>query len=321
MDFAVESERFQGVELLRLRAPGGTTAVVVPGWGGNCVAFGTADGPVLEAASLDEVARKPTAYGIPILFPFPNRIRDGRFTFEGREHRIDPPRHGLVRDKPWTIVASGAGEADAAWLKMRLDAIDHPREILGQFPFPFRIEATVRLREGALELDTVARNTGEQTMPVGFGVHPYFHAAQGAAVSVPANERWELADSLPTGRTVPVEGRYDLRKPRPIDGLALDDVYTSVAADVDGRARCVIADPTRGLHTVIEFDPCSLPEVVVYNPPAPRRAICVEPQSCPTDAFNLASRGIDSHMLRLAPREEARWTIHLSQKKGSGVIF
>jgi aldose 1-epimerase len=127
-------------------------------------------------------------------------------------------------------------------------------------------------------------------------------------VSVPARELWELSDSLPTGRIVPVDERRDLRQPRAIAGLALDDLYTGVASGADGLARCAILDPGSGRRTLIEFDPRSLPEVVVYTPPS-RRAICVEPQSCPTDAFNLAARGIDAHVVRLEPGREVRWSV------------
>jgi aldose 1-epimerase len=306
---AVEREERSGVEIVRLSAPGRASAEIVPAWGGSCVAFYVEATSVLEEASFEEIAKKPTSYGIPILFPFPNRIRDRRFTFEGKELRVDVAQHGLVRDKPWTVVASDASDGDGAWVRVALEAREFSSTILGQFPFPFRIEVTYRLRASALELVAVAKNTGDATMPAGFGIHPYFRAPERGTVCVPAAARWELADHLPTGRVLPVDDGFDLRKPRAIAGLALDDVYTSVVARGDGRARATIDDPTLRRRSAIEFDPRSLPECVVYTPPAPRRAICVEPQSCPTDAFNLAARGVDAHVVRLAPGEESRWSI------------
>ncbi len=290
---------------MRLRGPDGALAEIVPAWGGSVVALEIGGRPVLEPAPFDEIARKPTSYGIPILFPFPNRIRDGRFSFEGVELRIDPPRHGLVRDKPWRVTGSGARQTEA-WVTLRLDARDHPEAILVQFPFPFELDITYRLGAQTFELEAFARNVGGRAMPAGFGIHPYFDAPAGGNVSVPASELWELSDSLPTGRIVPVDDRRDLRQPRAIAGLALDDLYTGVASDADGLARCAILDP--GRRTLIEFEPRSLPEVVVYTPPS-RRAICIEPQSCPTDAFNLAARGIDAHVVRLEPGNAARWSV------------
>ena len=306
---AVEREQRAGVEIVRLSAPGRSSAAIVPAWGGSCVAFHAEATSVLEDVSFEEIAKKPTSYGIPVLFPFPNRIRNRRFTFQGRKFQVDVPQHGFVRDKRWSEVASGAGDAEGAWVTVALEARQCASAILDQFPFPFRIEVTYRLRASALELAAVARNTGDATMPVGFGIHPYFRAPDRGTVCVPADARWELADHLPTGRLVPVDDRFDLRKPRAIAGLALDDVYTHVGARADGGARATIDDPTLRRRTAIEFDSRSLPECVVYTPPAPRRAICVEPQSCPTDAFNLDARGVDAHVVRLAPDQEARWAI------------
>jgi aldose 1-epimerase len=295
------------VDVVRLWGRDGARAEIVPAWGASVLALEFGGRPVLDPAPFDEIARKPTSYGIPILFPFPNRIRDGRFSFEGRELKLDPPRHGLVRDKPWRVIGSGASETEA-WLTLRLAARDHPEAILAQFPFPFELDVTYRLCVRAFELEVVGRNVGSRAMPAGFGIHPYFQAPVGGSVSVPAGELWELSDSLPTGRIVPVDDRRDLRRPRAIANLALDDLYTGVAEDADGLARGAILDPGAGRRTLIEFDPRSLPEVVVYTPPS-RRAICVEPQSCPTDAFNLAARGIDAHVTRVAPGSEVRWSV------------
>jgi aldose 1-epimerase len=295
------------VDVVHLWGRDGARAEIIPSWGGTVLALEIDGGPVLDPTPFDEIARKPTSYGIPILFPFPNRIRDGRFSFDGVELKIDPPRHGLVRDKPWRVTGSGARETEA-WVTLRIDARDHAEAILAQFPFPFELDVTYRLRARALELEVVARNVGGRTMPAGFGIHPYFHAPVGGTVSVPAGELWELSDSLPTGRIVAVDDRCDLRQPRAIAGLALDDLYTGVAADADGLAHSVILDPRNGRRTVIEFDPRSLPEVVVYTPPS-RNAICIEPQSCPTDAFNLAAHGIDAHVVRLEPGSQARWSV------------
>jgi galactose mutarotase-like enzyme len=59
----------------------------VPDLGNNCYIFKVADGDTwmdvielpLDLATLKEC---PTAYGNPILFPFPNRSRGSTFTFE-----------------------------------------------------------------------------------------------------------------------------------------------------------------------------------------------------------------------------------------------
>lgn len=307
--YSVDTENRGDVEVVVLRQDPEATAELVPLWGNNCISFRVGE-PILESVPFEGIRQKPTSYGIPLLFPFPNRIRDGVFRFEGVEYRPEPPRHGFVRDKPWRIVDRGATPESGAWVTSTLDAGDHPDDILRHFPFPFRLEVTHRLRDHALEIVAVATNRGDRPMPAGFGIHPYFEKPERGTVVVPARRRWELADSLPTGKRVEVDSKYDLRRPRNVAELELDDIYTDLEAE-GGSARCVLEDHDRSVRTVIQFSAAELPEVVVYTPPQPRRAICIEPNSCPTDAFNLAERGIDSHVVRLGAGEKASWRISI----------
>jgi aldose 1-epimerase len=73
----------------------------------------------------------------------------------------------------------------------------------------------------------------------------------------------------------------------------------------------VLNDEEYGVQTVVEFPRGQFPYVVVYTPPAPRRAICVEPNTCPTDAFNLQARGIESNLLNLSAGETVRFNISI----------
>jgi aldose 1-epimerase len=79
----------------------------------------------------------------------------------------------------------------------------------------------------------------------------------------------------------------------------LDDIFTDLIPDPDGAVRCALQDQRKGMQTVIEFDAKQFPNVVVYTPSAPRQAICIEPYTCPTDAFNLHDRGIECNLLQL----------------------
>jgi aldose 1-epimerase len=105
---------------------------------------------------------------------------------------------------------------------------------------------------------------------------------------VPAQKRWELIDSLPPGNLLSVEGRYDLRQPRDLTVVGMvDDIWTDLIADAQGMTRCILQDQSSGLQTVIECDPRQFPHIVIYTLPTPRRAICIEPYTCPIDGFNL----------------------------------
>lgn len=289
-----------GVDIYTLRE-GDARARIAPVWGANLFAWHDREA-VLEPIALADIAAKPTSYGIPLLLPFPNRVRDGRFDYGGRQFEVDPPRHGFVRSRPWTVAGTGASAEDGAWIRCEFDAADHS-DVLAQFPLPFRARVTHRLRGRGVSLELEVTNTGDQAMPVGFGIHPYFRRPARGTLVVPARRRWQLDDSLPTGELVDVEDTNDLREPRDTSALDLDDIYTDLTAGPDGRARCVLEDSDAGLRTIVEANAARFPHSVIYTAPAPRRAICIEPYTCPTDAFNLASRGVDAGVIDLAPAE------------------
>jgi galactose mutarotase-like enzyme len=160
-----------GVDIYTLRA-GEARARVAPAWGANlfCWSDGAA---ILEPVPLDEVARKPTSYGIPLLLPFPNRVAGGAFTFAGRRYEVDPPRHGFVRARPWAVQDCGASDDGGAWIRCAIDTADFP-ELAAQYPSTLRAVVSHRLRDRTLNLHVDATNTGDQVMPFGFGIHPYF---------------------------------------------------------------------------------------------------------------------------------------------------
>lgn len=312
--YAVVSEMREGIETFKLQESDYAFAEIAPRFGNNCFAF-CAPEPILEPISFDQFIKRPTSYGIPLLFPFPNRIRDGKFNFQGVEYKIDPPRHGFVRDKEWKVVATGAADSEGAWIRSSLDAADYAEEILTQFPFPFKLEVIYRLKDKRLEMELNVRNTGEREMPVGFGIHPYFHLPAQNTIQVPARKRWELSDSLPTGKLLKVEEQFDLRHPRSATGLTLDDIYTDVIPDEDGMVRSYLTDEQARRQMVVEFDAHEFPHVVVYTPPTPRQAICIEPNSCPTDGFNLYARGIESNMIILKAGAQTSFSVRIYVRK------
>lgn len=312
--YRVTTEQRGAVEILTLHDAVGMSAAIAPAWGNNCFLLQGQE-PILEPVTFAELQARPTSYGIPILFPFPNRLRDGVILFRGQRYAIDPPRHGFVRDKAWQVVGTGATEEAGAWITARVEASTYTEAILRQFPFPFVLEVTYRLRDGGLHMETVMQNTGAQAMPVGFGIHPYFRCPTPGTLCVPARQRWELADSLPTGRLLPVDGAYDLRQPRDVAPLALDDIYTALLPDPDGQVRCRLLDQAHGLETTVAFAAADFPHVVVYTPPAPRQAICIEPYTCPTDGLNLQERGIDSQRIVLEPGERRHSTISVITRR------
>lgn len=321
--YSVAVETVNGFQVYYIQQDGKAVAEIVPALGNNCYAFRVADGDTWlnlidappDLATLEE---RPTAYGNPILFPFPNRIRNGTWQFEGETYRFDKPPdspttiHGLLLNQPYQVESHITNE-DGATLVCSLNSLDFP-DVGRQYPFPFRIEITYTLKDTVLTMGIAIKNTGDRNMPMGFGIHPYFSVDLGteanaaeAVITVPAAKYWELDDVLvPTGVQHDVADALDLRNGQPFAKLKLDHVFTDVQL-VEGVSRCLIENKDTGYGMVMESD-AQFRELVVYTPPD-RDAICFEPYTCPTDAINLETRRISAGVIVLAPDETFSGTV------------
>ncbi|MBI2939892.1 MAG: aldose 1-epimerase [Chloroflexi bacterium] len=330
--FTVERipEHHDGADAYELRdSAAGSSARLVPARGINLLSFvGSVDECPVETIlgpTPDQASASAFTFGNAILFPFPNRIRQSRFRWRGREYPLRPnwrgehQIHGLITDHPWSLVRAAGTEAGAL-LHSRLVPTDDP-VVAEQYPFPCRLDMIYTLCGGALRVDVTIENTGEGEMPFGFGMHPYFRMPLAAGgdrarclVEVPAGRQWALdGDCLPTGEVVPVPPERDFRRLRAIGDLSLDDVYTDVAFAGDST-RCRLSDPAAEVELQVEFGR-QFREIVVYAPPS-RPTICFEPYTCPTDAANLEDRGVPAGVLTLAPG--ASWSAWVVIRVGRG---
>ena len=330
--YSVGSKTVDGFQVYVLQEDQKAVAEIAPGLGNNCYAFRVADtgsGPerddwlnLIDAPpDLRTLREHPDIYGIPILFPFPNRIRGGAWRFESETYQFDKPPdaptsiHGLLLNRPYRV-ESHTANANGAALVCTLDSRDFA-DIDRQYPFPFKIGITYTLQDAALSMGVSVQNTGNRNMPMGFGIHPYFRVglspdanAAAALIKVPAATYWELDEaSVPTGKRLAAARGLDLRHGKPFADLALDHVFTDVQRETNGVSRCVIENPDTGHGLAMESD-APFRELVVYTPPG-RAAICFEPYTCPTDAINLEAKGIPAGVLVLAPGETFSATVRI----------
>jgi aldose 1-epimerase len=304
----------------------GATARILPDLGFNCFEFKTFIAgqrvDVLDASPQFATGQeKPSGHGIPLLFPFPNRIRGGRYSWEGRDYEIPPAHashdatgnaiHGFCLDRPWRVISRGADFA-LGQFELSKDAPDR----LSFWPADFRIEVRYQVRGNKLRADIRLVNPSAVSLPWGFGTHPYFKLPLGAKsrpthclVQAPASEEWELIDCLPTGRRLPISEPKDLREGAYFDVLKMDDVLTGLPAGAIS-VDCGIMDESCGFQVTQTAGP-AFRDIVVYTPPN-RNAVCLEPYTCATDAINLQQRGIDAGWRVLEPRAEFRTWIEIT---------
>lgn len=297
----------------------GSTARIAPELGFNCFEF-TAHVRdwtirVLEAdPAFADGSQRPSGHGIPILFPFPNRIRDARYFWDGREYSIPAETgrhdkagnaiHGFCLDRPWRVISRG----DRFVVGQFQLSVDAP-ERRPLWPADYLIEVRYELRGASLRGDIRIENPGSVPLPWGFGTHPYFHVPLDESsrlgnclVEVPACQEWVLQDSLPTGNCREVTRAKDLREGEYLDVLQLDDVLTDLQAE-NNVVACAIYDEAAGLQVTQRCGP-EFREYVVFTPPQ-RPCVCLEPYTCATDAINLHARGIDAGLRVLNPGQQA----------------
>ena len=96
----------------------GSTAKIAAGLGLNCYEFvahldhGRSVDVIDSASDFAEGNHSPSGHGIPILFPYPNRIREGKFTWDGKDYLLPSEKvaynnnnaiHGFCLDRPWRV--------------------------------------------------------------------------------------------------------------------------------------------------------------------------------------------------------------------------
>jgi aldose 1-epimerase len=302
----------------------GSTARIAAQHGFNCFEFlanvgGRTVSVVDSKPGFAETGASPSGSGIPILFPYPNRIRKGTYDWDGTTYELpegvvaynkDNAIHGFCLDRPWRVTDSGPNVVTGEF-QLSVDAPD--RRPL--WPADFVLAARYELRGPVLRCDFVVTNPGETPLPWGLGTHPYFTLPLGAEgalanclVQAPAAEEWVLVDCLPTGERRPVTPGRDLREGARFTDLTFDHVLTGLPADA-AVIETKLLDELAGLELVQRTDG-SFRELVVYTPPN-RPAICLEPYTCVTDAINLEQRGIDAGLRVLGPGEEYRGWVEI----------
>jgi aldose 1-epimerase len=248
-----------------------------------------------------------------VLAPWPNRVVDGCYTFDGVEYQLpltEPSRahalHGLVCWADWSLEARSA------------DSVTLRTTIVPSDGYPHRVDvlATYSANANGLTTTVTARNLGASTAPYGTGPHPYLVAGPGTVddwtLQFPAASYLTVTpDRLSPVAVVSVDTtpEFDFRSPRQIGDTFIDHAFTAITADADGIADVVVTSPV-GTGVRMSFG-SDLPWLQVHTAdrPAPERSrigLAIEPMTCPPDAF---STGED--LVRLAPgaSHSASWTI------------
>jgi aldose 1-epimerase len=226
-----------------------------------------------------------------LLAPWPNRVDGGKYTFAGASYQLELSEaargnaiHGLTRWAAWKPASHIANELTLTYL------------LLGRPGYPFCLELAVSYRLDAkdgLRVSVTATNAGARPAPYGTGAHPYL--TTGAALvdtcelELPA-AKWLPADErgIPSGPPQDVTGsQFDFRTARPIADTKLDHALTGLTRDEHGRAWARLTDERAGLGLWVGpgYDWLQVFTGDGLAAPLRRRAVAIEPMTCPPNAF------------------------------------
>ncbi|HEX6501536.1 MAG TPA: aldose 1-epimerase family protein [Micromonosporaceae bacterium] len=281
--------------------------------GGGLRRYRVGDVDVVDGYGEDELC--PGGAG-QVLAPWPNRLRDGRYVFDGKTHQLalsEPATHaaihGLVRWLPWQRVGGSESEITVACL------------ITAQpgYPWPVELRTTWSLDADGLTVRHEATNLGDASCPWGLGVHPYLMlpgvAVDDLVLQVPARSRL-LVDGrkLPIGAAKVAGGEFDYTTPRRIGGAHLDTAFGDLDRGGDGRTEVTVSAPHLDRSVAIWADEAfSWWQVYTGDtlpPHRARRAVAVEAMTCPPDAFH---SGRDVVVLRPGRTWRGTWGIRPSR--------
>ncbi|WP_068177279.1 aldose 1-epimerase [Mycobacterium sp. UM_CSW] len=222
--------------------------------------------------------------GIPILYPWANRLGANTYTAEDvtvalmpgeNGVRADPnglPIHGTLAAYPgWRVTAESDNE-----LAAEVDFGADPR-LLASFPYPHVLSVAVRLADRALTVRTTVTASGDTAVPLCFGFHPYLRLPDVARgewmIETPPLRHLRLDErGLPTGES----------EPRPATEESLGDKAFDDAYDQVGEG-AVFAVSGGGRRLEVHFER-GYPAAQIFAPLA-EEVVCFEPMTAPTDAL------------------------------------
>ncbi|WP_425148012.1 aldose 1-epimerase [Deinococcus sp.] len=267
------------------------TLETVPELGASVLNLRSASGrAILRSVVLSGVKTSSQCASFTLL-PYSNRIRDARFSFEGREVLLRPSsgstsvQHGDVRNRPWQVQHASATHL----------ICDFDSRAFADLNWPWAFTARVEYHLSGPHFDTSVTLTNADTslMPAGMGLHPYFARWDGdtdPTLSFQAGGVYLTdASSIPSAGAGPIPPELDFSRPRAVGAQALDQVYASW----DGVARL-----SWGQERALTITADSVySHLVLFT--APDGSLAVEPVTHATDAFNLAARGIHGSDMRV----------------------
>lgn len=233
------------------------------------------------------------------LFPFPNRIENGKYSFQHKnyqlvcnESKLNNAIHGHIYNKSFKIENIVTSKTKTSILLN----YDYNGDIDG-FPFPYTLNITYSFEENKISIEFKVLNTGENTFPFGIGWHPYFNSTNLAEsiLNFKGKFQYKLSEKM-----IPIsKHQFPFKMPFKINDISLDDCFN--------LEKPKITLTTKNADLEINFKSVSKLNYLQIYTPENRKSIAIEPITCAPNSFN-------NHygLLQLPSQETFKWAITLN---------
>ena len=189
-----------------LRSPlSGHGFSIVPAAGANVLDILFSGQSVLDGHATPEELESGKGGKSTLLFPFPNRLNEGKYKWMGRQYQFPVNNaatgnaiHGFVREEAFEVEYVLLAQTFAR-IRCYFDYVGN-REY---YPFPFTMEVEFSIHDsGLFEMEVEVQNLHHDPIPMGFGWHPYFRLTEGAnkhSLQIPPCEKIEINDRMKCG--------------------------------------------------------------------------------------------------------------------------
>lgn len=284
--FQLEESDFGPYRLYRFHDP--TTQHgfdIVPAVAGNVMAIRFGGRNILDGYETPEDLHAGKWGKSAILFPFPNRLRDGQYSWNGRDYvfpinnaTTNNAIHGFIRHESFDVECFELTEEHAAITCRFVADGRNPA-----YPFPFLFKVTFAISsQGEFTAIFSVTNQHDKSIPLGLGWHPYFRLtpkAEDHSLRLPQCEKIDIDERMiPTGNRSPYS---DFQEARLLGDTQLDTCFEAAGHEALVRASLSAA----GYRLQIEASRKSFPFFQVFTPPM-RTSIAIEPMTCNVDAFH-----------------------------------
>lgn len=247
-----------------IESEGGLRAVILPEKGATVISLQRDGREFLYCDRENLESPERPRCGIPFLFPIFGRLKDGEYSWEGREYAM--AIHGFGHTSSWQVA-----EHTRDTLRLVLEDSEATRS---QYPFRFRVTLEFRAQEDGLIICQTYENRDGKAMPYNYGFHPYFltEALENLRVETTADTFFDFAvGGKPFGH-----GSVGLTMP--------EGAPETGAAFMGVRGPTVLHNEAEGRRLTMTFDESFHTHVLWAQ--AGKQFLCVEPVNGTADGLN-----------------------------------